>query len=142
MLSSRSRVGVVLRSGTLESDGELAHEGKNVRRTKERWLSLQYEHPPAEVFQVSRFPGTRQHALLAIFQPPLRRFASWGELLRAHIGKWNDVQLLDGRSVVGFSVREENWVARLAPGVAAPKFEDAFGELQPVSDKWLRYLID
>lgn len=141
-IGARHRVGVVLVIDTLPSVSELGRRGKNVARVKERWLSLKYDWLPTDVFQVSRYPGTRRHGILALFKPPLRRFSSWGDLRRASIGKWTDTQMVDGDSLVGFSVREEECVFRIKAGAAAPRWTDGFGEMLPVSDEWIRFLLE
>jgi hypothetical protein len=130
---------VVILESTLPTANDLKKGGKRVRQIRERSRTLAPEHAPIAAFQVDRFPGSRIHAVLAVFQPCLSRFKTWGDLRSAPIGKWYDVQLFEGDSLVGFSVREEGCVFR-TESASAPRFRDCYGDMQPLSPEWMQFL--
>lgn len=130
----------VLLNRPLPSTKELERRGKLVIRVSERWQSLAAETSPTRAMQVSHFPGTKQHALLALFGTSLDRFRTWRDLINADIGKWHDVQLYEKGRLLAFSLREEGCVFRFHGEGLPPRMSDCFGDLTDVSPEWFRFL--
>ena len=124
---------------TLPSASEVVRGGKRLDALRERWRSLPQVSTAGAVFVAEQSPGMHHRMIVA----QLARVGSLrllADLLSFPLGRWQDLHLRRGDSLVASSLREERLV--YVADRKLPSMRECFGETVPLSDSLFAFLGD